>query len=95
VRYHRKTAPKTTHLNYISLPREDRIVVMKLAALLRVAEALDRGHNQRIKIVSLDRREDRFILRAEGDADLSLERLSLAEKSDMFEDVFGLEPTLA
>jgi exopolyphosphatase/guanosine-5'-triphosphate,3'-diphosphate pyrophosphatase len=66
-----------------------------LAALLRVAEALDRGHNQRINIVKWERREDRFVIRAEGDVDFSLERLSLAEKSDMFEDVFGIEPTLA
>ncbi len=100
VRYHRKSAPSSMHLNYISLPREDRTVVMKLAAILRVADALDRGHNQRIGSLSIERREDRLAIRTEGAAgegpaiDLSLERLSLAEKSDMFEDVFGLEPIL-
>jgi hypothetical protein len=31
----------------MSLPREDRIIVLKLSALLRVADALDRGHTQR------------------------------------------------
>ncbi len=95
VRYHRKAPPAPNHVNFISLPREDRIVVMKLAAILRIADALDRGHDGRVKDVSFERREDRFAIRSSGDADLSLERLSLAEKGDMFEDVFGLEPVLA
>jgi len=95
VRYHRKAPPAPNHVNFISLPREDRIVVMKLAAVLRVADALDRGHDGRVKDVSFERREERFAITSSGDVDLSLERLSLAEKGDMFEDVFGLEPILA
>ena len=48
VRYHRKSPPASNHVNFIALPREDRIVVMKLAAIVRVADALDRGHDQRV-----------------------------------------------
>ena len=99
-RYHRKQPPANTHINYIALAREDRIVVLKLAAILRVADALDRGHDQRVGEAAFERREDRLIIRADtesrpGPVDLSLERLSLAEKGDMFEDVFGIEPVLA
>jgi exopolyphosphatase/guanosine-5'-triphosphate,3'-diphosphate pyrophosphatase len=87
-------------VNYIALPREDRIAVLKLAAILRVADALDRGHDQRVGEASFERREDRLVIRAEdtgssGPIDFSLERLSLAEKGDMFEEVFGLEAVLA
>jgi exopolyphosphatase/guanosine-5'-triphosphate,3'-diphosphate pyrophosphatase len=95
VRYHRKAPPASNHLNFIALPREDRIVVMKLAAIVRVADALDRGHDQRLRDAAFERREERFVIRSPGAADLSLERLSLAEKGDMFEDVFGLEPVLS
>jgi exopolyphosphatase/guanosine-5'-triphosphate,3'-diphosphate pyrophosphatase len=95
VRYHSKAPPASTHVNFIALPREDRVVVMKLAAILRVADALDRGHDQRVRDPTFERREERFIIRAAGVVDLSLERLSLTEKGDMFEDVFGLEPVLA
>jgi exopolyphosphatase / guanosine-5'-triphosphate,3'-diphosphate pyrophosphatase len=95
VRYHRKAPPASTHVNFIALPREDRVVVMKLAAIIRVADALDRGHDQRVRDATFERREERFVIRASGAADLSLERLSLADKGDMFEDVFGLEPVLA
>jgi exopolyphosphatase/guanosine-5'-triphosphate,3'-diphosphate pyrophosphatase len=98
-RYHRKGQPSNAHLNYIALPREDRTVVLKLAAILRVADSLDRGHDQRTGSLSIERREERLLIRVAGpeggsSPDLSLERLSLAEKGDMFEDVFGMEPIL-
>ena len=43
-RYHRRSGPKPSHQEYMSLPREARVTVNKLAALLRVADALARGH---------------------------------------------------
>ncbi|HUW41435.1 MAG TPA: HD domain-containing protein [Rectinemataceae bacterium] len=95
VRYHRKAPPASTHVNFIALPREDRIVVMKLGAILRIADALDRGHDQRVRNLTVERHDDRLVMRSEGGGDFSLERLSLAEKGDMFEEVFGLEPILA
>ena len=94
VRYHRKAPPSSMHVNFIALPREDRIVVLKLGAILRVADALDRGHDQRVRDLTVEHREDRLVMHSKGGGDFSLERLSLAEKSDMFEDVFGLEPIL-
>lgn len=94
VRYHRKAVPSPSHPNYTSLSREDRAVVLKLSAILRVADALDRGHTQRLKLLDLEQKEDHLILRTDCQGDLSLERLSLAEKADMFEDVFGLKVVL-
>jgi len=94
VRYHRKSPPLATHVNYIALPREARIVVLKLAAILRVADALDRSHSGRVRELSFERTEDRFLIRPSQSLDFSLEKLSLAEKGDMFEDVFGLLPVL-
>ena len=43
-RYHRRSGPKPSHPEYMSLPRESRVTVSKLAAILRVADALSRGH---------------------------------------------------
>ncbi|MBZ4317277.1 hypothetical protein LAM21_22965, partial [Mycobacterium tuberculosis] len=85
VRYHRKSPPLATHVNYIALPREARIVVLKLAAILRVADALDRSHSGRVRELSFERTEDRFLMRPSQSLDFSLEKLSLAEKGDMFE----------
>ncbi|MEN6364233.1 MAG: HD domain-containing protein [Rectinema sp.] len=95
VRYHRRNPPAPSHVNFIALPREDRMLVMKLAAILRVADALDRSHSGRVRDLSFERGEDRFIIRPAENLDWSLERLSLADKGDMFEDVYGLVPALA
>lgn len=94
VRYHRRNPPAPTHVNYISLPREDRIVVMKLSAIIRVADALDRNHSGRVLDSSFEKSGDKFVIRPSRSLDFSLERLSLADKGDLFEDVFGLVPTI-
>jgi exopolyphosphatase / guanosine-5'-triphosphate,3'-diphosphate pyrophosphatase len=95
VRYHRKQTPQPTHVGYAGLEPGLRLTVLKLSAILRVADALDRGHTQKIDIASVERTETRLIIRTSGPADLSLERFSLAEKANMFEEVFGLKVTLA
>jgi exopolyphosphatase/guanosine-5'-triphosphate,3'-diphosphate pyrophosphatase len=89
VRYHRKATPTGSHTNYISLNREDRLKVLKLSAMLRIADALDRGHVQRVRSFTLETREEDLILRCASQGDLSIEKYGLALKSDMFEEVFG------
>lgn len=89
-RYHRRSAPKKTHLEYMTLPREDRMAVNKLASLLRVADALDRGHQQQIRELSFERRDSDLIIYVGGVVDLTLERRAMAEKADLFEETFGL-----
>jgi exopolyphosphatase/guanosine-5'-triphosphate,3'-diphosphate pyrophosphatase len=94
VRYHRKVLPATSHISYISLPRERRIVVSKLAAILRVADALDKGHKQRIEKVNVEIRGDELLIRNSHSGDISIERYGLARKVDMMEEVFGLKVVL-
>ncbi len=94
VRYHRKSPPNSTHIAFIALQREERMLVLKLSSLLRVADALDRGHSQRIESLEVERRSDTIVLRTNGRHDLSLERLGLKEKGDMFQDVFGYKIVL-
>ena len=43
-RYHRRGLPQNSHLPYIALDRADRLIVNKLAAILRLANALDAEH---------------------------------------------------
>lgn len=95
VRYHRRSGPKPTHEPYMSMPKADRAITSKLAAILRVADALDHGHQQRIKQIEVERESKNYVLWADKEAgDISLERVSLQEKGDMFADVFGLPVTL-
>ena len=40
--------PQQSHLPYIALDRGDRLIVNKLAAMLRLANALDAEHLQKV-----------------------------------------------
>jgi exopolyphosphatase/guanosine-5'-triphosphate,3'-diphosphate pyrophosphatase len=93
-RYHRRSPPKRTHQEYMALPREKRMVVSKLAAILRVADALDRGHAQQLREIRLERDPNELIIHVAGVPDLTLERRALVGKADLFEDVYGLKVRL-
>lgn len=71
-RYHRSGRPKKSHAGLSSLPKEVRKAVRVGAAILRVAESLDRSHGQVVDRVELQPRGDKFclVLRAHGPAEL-------------------------
>ncbi len=94
VRYHRRALPQATHASYSALTREDRAVVSKLAALLRVADALDRGHSQAVQLVTAQLGPEELVIKVAGEGDLALERLAVRAKGDLFEEVFGRKVSL-
>jgi exopolyphosphatase/guanosine-5'-triphosphate,3'-diphosphate pyrophosphatase len=73
-RYHRRGVPDRQHEGYRDLSRKRRKVVRTLAAILRLAENLDRSHAQVITGLEFhDRGEDALLqLRSAGDAELEL-----------------------
>jgi exopolyphosphatase/guanosine-5'-triphosphate,3'-diphosphate pyrophosphatase len=93
-RYHRRTTPKPTHEGYMDLEREDQVVVVKLAAILRVADALDSSYSQRIREIRCVREPGRLVVETPGVMDLSMETMSMRGKSGMFQDVYGMEIVL-
>jgi exopolyphosphatase/guanosine-5'-triphosphate,3'-diphosphate pyrophosphatase len=94
IRYHRGDPPSQSDIEYISLQREERILVLKMASILRVADALDRGHSQQIKRIRVERRSETVVLDTEGVYDLSMELMGIEEKAGLFQDVFGLKVIL-
>jgi exopolyphosphatase/guanosine-5'-triphosphate,3'-diphosphate pyrophosphatase len=95
IRYHRGDPPSPTDIEYLTLQREERILVLKMASLLRVADALDRGHSQRIREIAVERKSEAVVLRSGGSADLSLEHIGLEEKAGLFQEVFGYKVILS
>src|SRR5882757_5960530 len=69
-RYHRQATPKSRHEGYGEFGRKRRRTIRTLAAILRLAESLDRSHSQSVSGVELhDRGEDTLLqVRASGDA---------------------------
>lgn len=88
-RYHRKSAPKVQHKPYEDLTPKNRITVSKLAAILRLADALDHEHASSVESVEVENKRPRFGFRLKGKGDMLLEKWALAAKRDLFESVFG------
>jgi len=93
-RYHRRASPRPSHEGYNTLDRDDRIAVAKMAAMLRIADALDRSHSQRVRDIQFSREDSRLIILVPGVEDVSLEQLALRQKGSLLEDVFGIQVLL-
>jgi exopolyphosphatase/guanosine-5'-triphosphate,3'-diphosphate pyrophosphatase len=72
-RYHSKSRPRRRDLEYLALPKSRRRMVRWLAALLQIAEGLDRSHYQLIRDVRVRRRGNRLTLRVSARRDAQLE----------------------
>jgi len=95
-RYHRKSGPKLTHASYRDLSSVDRMRVSKLAAILRIADALDRSHSSRIgKIsISISSKKQKLNIKLHGISDASVERMAMRSKAGLFRDIYGLSISL-
>lgn len=89
-RYHRKSVPEPHHTGFTVLPRRLRVVVSTLAALLRIAYALDVERCQRIRTLRCEVRGRDLLIHVDR-RQVALERWAVTGKSDLFSDVFGLD----
>ena len=73
-RYHRQATPKKSHEGYGDLNGATRKAVKAMAAMIRLAEGLDRSHAQALTGLELYPRGDDYLarLRTAGDAELEL-----------------------
>jgi len=88
-RYHRQATPKRKHEGFGELPRRSRRVVRTLAALLRLAESLDRSHAQTITGLELHDRGDDDLLQLRTSGDAELELWAAARHAGPFERLAG------
>jgi exopolyphosphatase/guanosine-5'-triphosphate,3'-diphosphate pyrophosphatase len=88
-RYHRRGLPQQSHLPYMALDRTERVRVNKMAAILRIANALDAEHSQKVQSVRVTPADGVWLLEVEGIGDLAMERMKVDARADLFHDVFG------
>jgi exopolyphosphatase/guanosine-5'-triphosphate,3'-diphosphate pyrophosphatase len=93
-RYHSRALPKPSHKEYDELPSPEQSIVTKLAPLLRLAEALDREHANKVKQLRITAGK-KLTLRLRGRGDLLLERWALARNSELFETVYKRKVVIA
>jgi exopolyphosphatase/guanosine-5'-triphosphate,3'-diphosphate pyrophosphatase len=89
-RYHRKSLPKIKHEGFRALSPEDQELVVKLSAILRIADGLDRTHSGKISDVTVRRTatKARFLITAKKKSDLEMELWGAERKKDLFEECF-------
>jgi exopolyphosphatase/guanosine-5'-triphosphate,3'-diphosphate pyrophosphatase len=96
-RYHRKGPPDPTHPNFRDLSKEARGKVRGLAAILRIADALDREHKQKIESVraAIDHGAGSVTLFLRGGDDRELEEWTVGEKASLWRDEYDLDVVIA
>jgi exopolyphosphatase/guanosine-5'-triphosphate,3'-diphosphate pyrophosphatase len=85
-RYHRRAIPEPGHAAFHALPAGARRKVMILGGILRIADALDRTHIQRVKrIASAQINDDVLLIRIEVDSNWEAEKAIFEAKRNMIE----------
>lgn len=74
--------------------REASILIAKLTAMLRLANSMDRSHQQKLKGCKMAVKGERLVITTDYDGSIVLEQYSVAQKADFFEEVFGIRPEL-
>ncbi|MDQ8162471.1 MAG: Ppx/GppA phosphatase family protein [Gemmatimonadota bacterium] len=91
-RYHRGTPPKMKHRGFAQLDRASRDKVVKLAALLRFADGMDRGHVAAVGTLHTKVTAEALrvsVTEAQGATNVRLECWGASRKRQLLEDVLG------
>lgn len=91
-RYHRGATPKKKHSMYGKLSPEDRRLVKRLAAVLRVADGLDRTHNQSVRSVRVSLEDGSAIFTLDSAEDPAVNVWGAERKGELFEKAWTLRP---
>lgn len=89
VRYHnRKSEPAGHHIAYSSLNSNDKRIARRLAAILRIAEALDHSHRQRAMQVRATFQQGAVALQVAARGDAAEDLLDATRSAELFEKEF-------
>ena len=89
-RYHRSARPKLKHKGFAALDPDDREIVTRLAAILRLADGLDRGHTNAVEDLDCWIHGDTAVFTVYPSEGNDLERWAGGKKSRFFAEVFGV-----
>jgi exopolyphosphatase/guanosine-5'-triphosphate,3'-diphosphate pyrophosphatase len=94
-RYHRKSMPAQRHGDFQALPPLEKNAVAMLAPILRIADALDRSRDQRIRGIECTMRNGAVHLALHADRDASLEIWAVERAAGAFHQIFNRTLTVA
>lgn len=88
--FHSKKEPSLDHRFFSVYADSEKIKLIKLCAILRVADALDRSHKQHIKDIIIKTDNNQMTFEVPISEDLLIEKWAFEKKSGLFSEVFGL-----
>jgi exopolyphosphatase / guanosine-5'-triphosphate,3'-diphosphate pyrophosphatase len=88
-RYHRGPTPKTRHFDFAALNKADQESVLKLGAILRLADALDRSHEGRVNDLDCETNADAVNINLQARKNCEKELFEAERKRDLFEQAFN------
>ncbi len=94
-RYHRKALPSPLHKEFQSLSAEERRTLALLIPILRLADNLERSHQQRIQSVEMRARDNDITLLVHSSGDLDLEEWRAERAGDAFRQIYNRTVSVA
>ena len=70
------------------------LVIAKLTAILRIANALDKSQKQKVRSIEAQLKDNRLIVTVDAGADLLFESERFAKHAAFFEEVYGIRPVI-
>jgi exopolyphosphatase/guanosine-5'-triphosphate,3'-diphosphate pyrophosphatase len=93
-RYHRKSMPTARHAPFQTFDADARRAITFLTPLLRIADSLDRSHEQRIAGIDVQLRNGSMTVALESAVDLDLELWAVERIADAFRETYQMSLTL-
>ena len=94
-RYHRKAMPAARHASFQTFDSEARRAITLLTPLLRIADSLDRSHEQRVERLQIQLRNASVAIGLESGRDPDIELWAVERVSDMFRDTYQMPLVLS
>lgn len=70
------------------------MVIAKLTAILRLANSMDRGHKAKLAGSRISVKGNQLVIATDYSGDVTLEDMSIRQKEDFFEEIYGIRPVL-
>jgi exopolyphosphatase/guanosine-5'-triphosphate,3'-diphosphate pyrophosphatase len=94
-RYHRKAHPSQKHLAFSQLSPNNQDVVRKLSAILRIADAFDYKHEQRVKSLTCTFKKSKSLtITGASSVGINDEIEWALNKGELLQEVFNLDVSI-
>ncbi|MGN0307085.1 MAG: exopolyphosphatase, partial [Lachnospiraceae bacterium] len=77
-----------------NLDRGTYLLIAKLTAILKVANALDKSHRHKFKDIRVSLKDTTLLITVNTDEDITLEQGLIGPRADFFEEVYSVRPLI-